>query len=85
MVADVHRTIFKGGIFLYPSDSRYTKGKLRLLYECIPFAFILERVGGKCYSDEMRILDCLPVSIHERCPVFLGSPQNIDKLLTFIN
>jgi len=91
MVADVHRTILYGGIFMYPGDTRSPEGKLRLLYEANPMAMILEQSGGKAitgnYTEEnktSRILDVIPKHIHERVPVFLGSKENIEELETFL-
>jgi len=74
MVADLHRNLLKGGIFLYPATERKKQGKLRLVYECNPFAFILEMAGG-CATDGMNhILDIRPESLHQRTPFFAGSP-----------
>ncbi len=82
MVADMHRTILKGGVFLYPADDKNTTGKLRLLYEAIPMAFIMEHAGGKAMSsDGIAILDLEPEALHQRVPVYLGSETNVDALL----
>lgn len=75
MVADMHRTLLKGGIFLYPATTDYKKGKLRLVYECNPFAFILEMAGGKVTDGEIDILCIQPNSLHQRTPFFAGSYQ----------
>jgi len=83
MVADVHRTILYGGIFMYPSDSRTKDGKLRLLYEANPMAFIVEQAGGKASTGVSRILDIQPDSIHQRCPVFLGSLENVEEVESY--
>jgi len=83
MVADVHRTILYGGIFMYPADTRSKDGKLRLLYEANPMAMIVEQAGGKATTGSGRILDIQPTSIHQRCPVFLGSVKNIEELESF--
>ena len=81
MVADVHRTLLYGGIFLYPSDKKNPDGKLRILYEGNPMAYILEHAGGKATCDGTNdILDVQPTSIHQRTPVVLGSPANVDDL-----
>ena len=77
MVADVHRTLLYGGVFLYPADTKSTRGKLRLLYECYPMAYVLERAGGRAVSGSQAILDIPPTSIHERCPIFLGSADDV--------
>jgi fructose-1,6-bisphosphatase I len=81
MVADVHRTLLYGGIFMYPADKKSPKGKLRLLYECFPMAFIMEQAGGIATTGTQRILDVQPYGIHDRSPIFLGSPDNIKDLL----
>jgi fructose-1,6-bisphosphatase I len=83
MVADVHRTILYGGIFMYPADSRAKDGKLRLLYEANPMAMIVEQAGGKASTGTSRILDIQPTSIHQKCPVFLGSVQNVEELESY--
>jgi fructose-1,6-bisphosphatase I len=84
MVADVHRTLLYGGIFMYPPDTRSPEGKLRLLYEANPMAFILEQAGGKATTGKERILDIQPTNIHQRVPVFLGSVENMEELETFL-
>jgi len=81
MVADVHRTLVYGGIFLYPANVNSPKGKLRLLYECNPMAFIMEQAGGLATTGAQNILDIQPISIHERCPVVLGSPDDVNEYL----
>lgn len=83
MVADVHRTLLYGGIFGYPDDKKSKSGKLRLLYEAFPMAFLTEQAGGVATTGKMRILDVQPKSIHERCPVFLGSKEDVNDLLKF--
>ncbi|MBK3333311.1 class 1 fructose-bisphosphatase [Persephonella atlantica] len=84
MVADVHRTLIKGGIFGYPADRKNTSGKLRLLYEASPMAFIIEQAGGKATDGKTDILSIKPTDIHQRTPVFLGSKKEINQLLEFI-
>ncbi len=79
MVADVHRNLILGGIYLYPSTSAYPAGKLRLLYECNPMAMIIEQAGGKATDGFRRILDIQPAYIHQRCPVFCGSSEMVEK------
>jgi len=81
MVADMHRTVLKGGIFLYPADTRNTTGKLRLLYEAIPMGFIMEQAGGKAMSKDIAVLDIEPEALHQRVPVYLGAPAAVDMLL----
>lgn len=80
MVADVHRTLIKGGIFMYPAINNYPNGKLRLLYECNPLAFIIEQAGGKASNGKERIMD-LPVrELHQRTPIFIGSAALVERL-----
>jgi len=81
MVADVHRTLVYGGIFMYPSSASAPKGKLRLMYEANPMAFIVENAGGLASTGSGRILDVQPSSIHERCPVFLGSSTEVNEII----
>jgi len=83
MVADVHRTLLYGGIFGYPDDKKSKKGKLRLLYEAFPMAFLTEQAGGIATTGTGRILDIQPKAIHERCPVFLGSKDDVTDLMKF--
>jgi fructose-1,6-bisphosphatase I len=80
MVADLHRTLLQGGIFLYPGTSERPEGKLRLMYECNPFAFIFEVAGGKASLGGKRILDVQPAKIHQRSPLFIGSKEMMDDL-----
>ncbi|WP_437602362.1 class 1 fructose-bisphosphatase [Sorangium sp. So ce590] len=83
LVADAHRTLLKGGIFAYPAD-RGGQGKLRLLYEANPFAFIFEAAGGKASTGTDRVLDRVPQSLHERVPLVLGSPRDVDDFEQFL-
>lgn len=85
LVADFHRNLLKGGIFLYPATLKSPKGKLRLSYECNALAFIAEQAGGKATNGKSRILDIEPTSLHERTPLFIGSKNMVDKLIAFIN
>ena len=80
MVADVHRNLIKGGIFMYPGTIDKPKGKLRLLYECNPFAFIVEVAGGKATNGKQRILDVIPSELHQRSALFIGSKGMMDEL-----
>lgn len=80
MVADVHRTILYGGIFMYPADSKSKNGKLRVLYECFPMAMLCEQAGGAATNGTIRILDMVPDSIHARSPIFLGSKLDVDDI-----
>jgi len=87
MVADVHRTLLKGGVFMYPPTAKAPNGKLRLMYEANPMAMLIEQAGGKalagCAEDgsEQRIMALEPVDIHQRCPVVLGSPDEVDHVV----
>ncbi|KAF4615354.1 hypothetical protein D9613_003057 [Agrocybe pediades] len=83
MVADVHRTLLYGGIFGYPNDKKSKSGKLRLLYEAFPMAFLTEQAGGIATTGTKRILDIQPTSIHERCSVFLGSRDDVSDVVKF--
>ncbi len=80
MVADVHRNLIKGGIFTYPGTIDKPKGKLRLLYECNPFGFIVEVAGGKATDGKQRILDVIPTELHQRSPFFVGSKLMMEEL-----
>jgi fructose-1,6-bisphosphatase I len=82
MVSDVHRNLIKGGIFMYPGTTDKPKGKLRLLYECNPFAFIVEVAGGKATNGKERILDVQPTALHQRSPMFIGSREMMEELET---
>jgi fructose-1,6-bisphosphatase I len=84
MAGDVHRTLLYGGIFMYPGDKKNPNGKLRLLYEANPMAYIVEQAGGRAIDGSQRILDIIPSSIHQRVPVFLGSTNEIDLLEEFL-
>lgn len=79
MVSDVHRNLIKGGIFMYPGTIEKPKGKLRLMYECNPFAFILEVAGGRATDGRQRILDIEPTALHQRTPMFIGSSEMMDE------
>lgn len=80
MVSDVHRNLIKGGIFMYPGTTDKPSGKLRLLYECNPFAFIVEIAGGMATNGKIRILDIQPTALHERTPFFVGSKGMMEEL-----
>jgi len=80
MVADVHRTLLYGGIFAYPADKKSKNGKLRILYECFPMAFLTEQAGGKATTGKERVLDLTPQKIHDRCPIFLGSKDDVEDV-----
>jgi fructose-1,6-bisphosphatase I len=78
MVADVHRTLLKGGVFLYPPTSDNPHGKLRLMYEANPIAFLIEQAGGKALAGRQRILDIQPESIHQRTPMVCGGRREME-------
>ena len=84
MVADLHRNLLKGGIFLNPATTAYPAGKLRLLYECNPWAFIFEVAGGKATNGKQRILDMDIRELHQRTPLYIGSADMMDELQGFL-
>lgn len=84
LVSDFHRNMIKGGIYFYPSTSKNPDGKLRLLYECNPMAFLAERAGGKASNGFNRILDIKPSELHQRVPFFCGNKDMVDKLEAFM-
>jgi fructose-1,6-bisphosphatase I len=84
MVADIHRNLLYGGIFMYPGDIRNPNGKLRLMYECNPMAYIVEAAGGRASTGFGRILDVQPKSLHEKCPIFIGSEEDVLILEKFL-
>lgn len=79
LVADVHRNLIKGGIYIYPSTAKNPEGKLRLMYENIPLAFIVEQAGGKASNGKDRILEMKPEHLHQRTPLFIGSRNMVEK------
>jgi fructose-1,6-bisphosphatase I len=84
LVSDFHRNMIKGGIYFYPSTSKSPKGKLRLLYECNPMAFLAERAGGKASDGFNRILDIKPTELHQRVPFFCGNKDMVETLESFM-
>lgn len=84
LVSDFHRNLLKGGIYMYPSTASYPKGKLRLLYECNPIAFLMEQAGGIASDGIQRIMDIKPTELHQRAPFFVGSKNMVDKLHEFL-
>lgn len=84
MVADFHRNLIKGGIFMYPATAKYPLGKLRLMYECNPLAFIVEQAGGKAIDGQERILSIEPSAIHQRTGIIIGSKNMVEKVEAFI-
>jgi fructose-1,6-bisphosphatase I len=84
MVADIHRTLHYGGIFMYPPDETLPNGKLRLVYEVNPMAFIIEQAGGKASDGTRRVLDIEPSSLHQRVPCFMGSYDDVTEVEEFL-
>ena len=80
MVADVHRILMRGGVFLYPPTTKNPGGKLRLLYEANPMAMVIEQAGGLAYSGDVRTMDIQPTELHQRVPVLLGSPDEVESV-----
>jgi fructose-1,6-bisphosphatase I len=79
LIADFHRNLLKGGIFIYPPSKQAPNGKLRLMYECNPMAFIIEQAGGKASTGTMRVMDIKPNQLHQRVPLFIGSENMVDQ------
>lgn len=84
LVADFHRNLLKGGIYIYPSTASHPQGKLRLLYECNPMAFLAEQAGGKASDGKQRIMDIVPEKLHERAPFFVGNRSMVEDAERFI-
>lgn len=85
LVADFHRNLLKGGIFLYPGDKQSPNGKLRLLYECNPMAYIVEHAGGAASNGRHRILEILPEKLHQRVPLIIGSKEDVAEAERFLS
>lgn len=85
MVAEVHRILVRGGVFMYPIDSKIKAqgGKLRLMYEANPMSFIVEQAGGASSTGRERILDMKPTGLHQRVPVILGSRNEVDTVVSY--
>jgi fructose-1,6-bisphosphatase I len=81
LVADFHRNLLKGGVYLYPGTTKAPNGKLRLLYEANPLAFLVEQAGGMATDGTTRILDLKPTELHQRCPLFIGSKAMVEKAM----
>ncbi len=84
MVADVHRILVKGGVFLYPPTADHAEGKIRLMYEANPLAMIVEQAGGKAYAGTQPLLEIHPQALHQRTPVIMGSPVEVDHVLSHL-
>ena len=80
LVADFHRNLIKGGVYLYPDTTSAPNGKLRLLYECNPLAFIVEQAGGKASDGNQRIMEINPTELHQRCPYYAGSKNMVEEI-----
>jgi fructose-1,6-bisphosphatase I len=85
MVADVHRILTRGGVFLYPWDKREPEkpGKLRLMYEANPMAYLVEQAGGAATNGRQRIMDIIPTKLHERVSVILGSKNEVQRVTQY--
>ncbi|MCE9590751.1 MAG: class 1 fructose-bisphosphatase [Planctomycetes bacterium] len=84
LVADFHRILLKGGVFLYPPTKKNPEGKLRLMYEANPLAFIAEQAGGAATDGRGRVLDIQPTSLHQRTPLIIGGKKNVDEVMKFV-
>ncbi len=84
-VSDFHRNLIKGGIYIYPANTRSPSGKLRLMYEANPMAMIVEQCGGLALTGDGRILDVVPDALHERVPVYIGSKGMVERAMRFLN
>ena len=85
LASDFHRNLLKGGIFLYPENEKAPEGKLRLIYECNPIAFIALQAGGYASDGKQNILDISPLSLHQRSPFYVGSKNMVNKILEFLH
>ena len=85
LVADFHRNLLYGGVFMYPADDKNKNGKLRLMYEANPLSYIVEQAGGKSSDGKNRIMDIKPESLHQRTPLFIGSKEDVITIEKFIN
>ncbi len=83
MVAEVHRILVRGGVFMYPSDAKAKMGKLRLMYEASPISFIVEQAGGASTTGLQRVMEVNPTGIHQRVPIMLGSKNEIDRIASY--
>lgn len=85
LIADFHRNLLKGGIYMYPPTEKAPNGKLRLLYECNPMSFLVEQAGGKSSSGKGRVMEIQPTEFHQRTPIFIGSTDMVDQVLGLMN
>ena len=84
MVSDIHRILVQGGVFLYPGTLQKPEGKLRLLYENAPLAFLIEQAGGRASNGKIDILDLVPTKLHQRTPLIIGSKDDVAKVESFL-
>ena len=84
LVADFHRNLLYGGIYIYPGDKKNPNGKLRLLYEGAPLAYVVEQAGGAASDGQRRIMDIAPATLHQRTPLFIGSPDDVAEAESFV-
>ena len=84
MVSDIHRILVQGGVFLYPGTVQKPEGKLRLLYESAPLAYVIQQAGGRATTGRMDIFDVVPEKLHQRTPLIIGSKENVAKVESFI-
>jgi fructose-1,6-bisphosphatase I len=84
LVADMHRTLLEGGLYFYPPDQAHADGKLRLLYECAPLAFVAEKAGGRASTGTQRVLDVLPTTPHHRVPFVVGGTAEVELYERFL-
>ncbi|MFN3134700.1 MAG: class 1 fructose-bisphosphatase [Candidatus Kryptonium sp.] len=84
LVADFHRTLLYGGIFMYPGDAKNPEGKLRLIYEAMPLAYVVEKAGGRASNGFQNILDIKPTSLHQKTPLFIGSEEDVKLAEKFL-
>ena len=85
LVAETHRIMSRGGVFLYPADARpgYDKGRLRMVYECAPIAMLVEQAGGRATQGSERLLDQIPDNLHARTPLVFGSTDKVDRVTAY--
>jgi fructose-1,6-bisphosphatase I len=84
LVGDIHRILYQGGVFLYPGTEKKPEGKLRLMYECAPLAFLIEQAGGRASTGTEDILEVVPQNIHTRTPLIIGSPEDVTLVESFV-
>ncbi len=83
LVADFHRILINGGVYMYPGTNKQPKGKLRLMYECNPLAFVAEQAGGEATDGRRRIMEIVPTDVHDRTPLVIGSSRNVKEVLRY--